>query len=170
MKYYRLSFRSQDRLTGSTYSNPKFVIDLPSNTFGNTRGGVCKMVLENFSGYAGDKTTAKTSPVEQICFSFKNNTSQNSVQTLDVGNFGASKGISFIDATNLSDITKTFAYYHFDNKNHKEENALIIPCATFNNNILEFDLKYIDGNGIDEPVVAYRYYVFCLGIYVDDEE
>lgn len=166
MKYYRLSFRSQDRKDSSTYSSPKFFIQLPSNSFGNTRGGTCKVVLEQFDGYA-NKQSSKA--YDQVCIEFKYDRIHNAVQTLGVNDFGASRGLGFVPSV---DRRANEVYYHRDLL-HTDAlgTALIVPCATFERGTLEFELKHIDGTAITAPSSnEFKFYTFCLGVYVEEDE
>lgn len=164
MKYYRLTFRSQDRLTASSWSQPQFVLDLPSNTFGNTRGGTCKVVFEQFSGYE-DKDDGR----EILCLSFKNEYSQNSQQTLGERDYGASSGISFIPYLQPSKTGATWLFFK-ENKYPAEEKGMIMPCSTFNKGILQFDIKHLNGTAYTQPSTAnFQYYTICLGVYVDED-
>lgn len=165
MKYYRLSFRSQDRKDGSSYSNPSFFIQLPSNTFGNTRGGTCKVVLEQFDGY-GNKQASKA--YDQVCVELKQDYIHNAVQTTGINDYSASRGLGFVSAY---DRRSNEIYYHRDllhTEAHKT--ALILPCSTFQRGTITFELKHIDGTPIALPSSnEFKFYTFCLGVYVEEE-
>ena len=170
MKYQRLIFRSQDRISGSSYGEPTFNnIRLPNNFFGNTVGGNVKIVLESFCGYGQGKTD-NTNPLHFIKVGIKNNFFQNENQTLsNTGNFGGSQIIAYCEGT---DRQNEYVFYNFlNNYQGFQDNALILPSSFFASNV-SFFLKYINDNVINEPTVAgdaYDYYVITLGIYINDD-
>ena len=163
MKYFRLSYLSAHRMGGSTYANPKFVLQLPENSVSDVRSGKVKVVLEHFDGYAS-KQSSKA--YDEIFLRFSNIFSQNGLQTLGPNDFGPSNGIDVIKADRRG---SSEIYYHFENRNANAEKGLIVPSSSFNFNIIEFNLTHSDGTEIASPSAPFNNYLISLGIYVEEE-
>lgn len=163
MKYYRLVFRSQDRMAGSTYTEPYFIVDLPSNAFGDTRAKTCKVILENFDGYA-QKQASKA--YHQIEVDFKDVTIQNEIATTGDSNFSVGKHIAYIPSI---DRTGSDIYYHLDNfVDYEKIKGLVVPCSAFSNSRVGFKLHHLGDVPIVEPSAAeLRFYNLTLGVYVE---
>ena len=158
--YFRLIFRSQNRIMGSSYGNPKFKIAIPFKEFGS---GNCKIVFEAFDGYCAKGTNAYNS----IVLSIANTTFTNEIQTDNNDSYTNSGGICCISY--VDKISNDYFYHHIENKISKKK-GLILPCSFFNNGFCEFYITNLDGTVISEPTsVNLRYYSFSLGVFIDDE-
>lgn len=158
--YYRLVFRSSDRITGSSYGQPKFYITLPTNTFGNYKN--CRVVFEAFDGYFLKPTKAYNS----IILGFKEYVFDNEIQTISENNFANSGSICCISVADK--IGGDYFYHEIDNTIFKDK-GLEMTTQAFNNSIIQFTLNHLDGSVGQLPSSTdLQFYAFAIGIFVDE--
>lgn len=166
MKYYRLIFRSQDRITGTTYDKPKFRIELPSNSWGNNLNKKVRIVLEGFDGYSEKPTDA----FDTLDIDLYNMIPENYVETDSVNGFSSSGTLGYAEATSK---TANEVFYHYKEQAHSDlgHYGAIMSSGAFNQGQLQFSLHTLNGLGMAEPTTKsqYAFYRITLGVYIDDE-
>ena len=166
-----LTFRYNDRISGSSYSEPQFKIGFP---FGATRYSANKtigVVLEQASIAVKEDDTKNNA---YVSVAIKNALPNNAMVSVD-GNFQYDNVLGRV-AFLTEDSSQGVNYYVLNNVyNDKQGNLLQFPVHIFNNQLIQFKLTSNDEEGIVAPTggsgeAETRKYIIVLGLYYDDED
>jgi len=162
MKYQRLVLRYADRVSGSTFSEPSFRVNLnvPYDK-------PVKVHLESAYINTDKDNTANESYVR---ISLKNAVANNAVVTKNGGfiHDGVLGRVGFTDHTGHS----TYNIYNMNSQYNDKEGALIcLPNQVFKLGILDLEITY--GDDITKPAIYQNdavqdNYCIVLGIYCDE--
>ena len=164
MKYQRLVLRYEDRVSGSSFSNPTFRVNL------NVPYDIPVEVLLEAAYINADIAATKNEGYVRI--TLKNTAGMNSIVTKNQGFIN--DGV--IGRVGLSDVVGTsFNRYNMDNISG-EGGKICFPNQTFKLGRLDLDLSYGDSsNPIIEAStgggnVNHDNYCIVLGIYCDEDK
>mgnify|MGYP003121216669 CR=1 FL=1 len=170
MKYCRLTFRYNDRISGSSFSEPQFKIGFP---FGATRYSANKtigVVLEQATIAVKEDDATNNA---YVAVAIKNALPNNAMVSVD-GNFQYDNVLSRV-VFYSQDTDQGINYYIMNNQyNDKMGNLLQFPVHIFNNQLIQFKLTSNDEAGIVIPDgtgnAETSKYVIVLGLYYDDDD
>ena len=165
MKYQRLVLRYNDRVSGSSFSNPSFRVNLNNLPYD-------KPIKVHLEGAYINTDKDATSNQSYVRISLKNTAGMNSVVSKDGGftHDGVLGRVGFTDHTGHS----TYNIYNMNSQYNDKEGALIcFPNQTFKLGILNLQLTY--GDDDTNPIIfqddtVQDNYCIVLGIYCDDDE
>lgn len=157
MKTYRLVYRASHREANSTFTNPRFRLQLPETIMNNGTNKQCEIILEHFSGYVAKNANALDDAVVVKLL----RPAVNSVQTVGVNKFegGNTLGIATVLHQHTNENFISLPYTTFNGLEHS--------TGIFNQGFVDFALEYINGNSIGIPSTeAFREYTIVLSIKI----
>jgi len=160
MRSYRLVYRASHREANSTFTNPRFRLQLPENVLNDGTNKQVEVVLEHFSGYIAKDASA----LDDAVVVKMRQPAVNSVQTSGAGVFegGNVLGIATLTAQHTNEHFITTQY-------SSNDCGLKYQSAIFNQGFLEFSIEHLDGTPVGIPsTVAFREYNIILCIKCED--
>jgi len=164
MKYQRLVLRYADRVSGSSFAEPSFRVNL--------QVPYDKPVKVHLESAFINTDKDNTSNQSYVRISLKNTAGMNSIVSKDGGfiHDGVLGRIGFTEHQGHS----TYNIYNLNSQYNDKEGALIcFPNQTFKLGILDLKLTY--GENDSKPIIFQNdavqdNYCIVLGIYCDDDE
>ena len=158
MKSYRLVYRASHREANSSFTNPRFRLQLPENVQNDGTHKRISVNLEQFTGYIAKNANALDDAAVVKIRQF----AKNSVQTSGAGVFeeGNTLGIATLVHQHTNE--------NFISTQYSSECGLEMNSGFFNNGFVEFMLEHIDGTVIGIPATAlFREYTIVLCIRIE---
>lgn len=158
MKSYKLVYRASHREANSTFTNPRFRLQLPENSLNDGPNKQIEVRLEHFTGYVAKNTNALD---DAVVIKMRQSAS-NSVQTSGAGVFEGGQVLG------IATLVHQHTNENFVSTQYAGECALKYQSSLFNQGFVEFKLEHIDGSAVGIPSTPLvREYVIALSVYVE---
>ena len=167
-KFYRLNFRASHRVSGSSWAEPVFVMNLPNNWFSGNVNKVIKIVADFVHIWVD--TASSTPDYSTIEIRLKNVAASNMYETTGAGVYSGDTCLCRIHNDTVDDTNKRTSYVLEESRQNAGQVGFITRASLFNQNQIQFQLKLNNGSAPVAPSSTYLDYNICLGIYVDFEE
>lgn len=173
-KYYRFTLYANDRITGSSFAEPLFVLNLPKNRVNDNINARIRIIPDYIHITA--KTVAGLDQ-DSIEVRFKNIGADNQWVSTGAGNG------SYMPDTclarihfdqNKSGLTNpAYSYVMESSRDYGGRKGFVCQASAFNMGQVQFRLQFLDGTAITAPDGAggsvFTNYVISLGVYYDED-
>lgn len=166
-KFFRLTFRASHRITGSTWAEPIFKINLPNNWYSDNVNKLIKIVPDYVHIWVDTTANIEYGTIE---INLKNTFAYNMYETTGAGTYSGDNCICRIHNDAIDDTNKRTSYTLEESRQNPGQVGFICNSSILNNNQIQFQLVLPNGSAPVAPSATYENYFISLGIYCDYEE
>ncbi len=166
-KFFRLTFRAGHRITGSSWAEPIFNINIPNNYVAGNINKVIKIVPDYVHIWIDTTANIEYSTLE---VRLKNIIASNMYETTGAGVYANDTTLCRIHNDTIDDTNKLTSYKLDESRQNVGQTGFITHANIFNNNQIQFKLLLPNGSNPVSPASKYQDYFISLGVYCDYEE